>query len=114
MDETSPSQPRVTLRATITGVGSPGPIEERVGRRLVRLVDPGSREGAALLRSGRVTIVGPEGCTLECSDLAAARRILRQRLERRLADTAEATTDRSVIEDGLARLGRPPLRLGRG
>jgi hypothetical protein len=114
VDETSPVRARLTLRATITGVGSPGPIEERLGRRLVRLVDPDSREGSALLRSGRVTFVGPEGLALDCADLAEARRLLRARMERRLADDCDTTADRSAIEDGLARLGRTHTRMGRG
>ena len=43
------------------GDGRLGPIEERIGRRLIRLVDPQSEEGRALLDSGAVDLLGPEG-----------------------------------------------------
>ena len=81
---------RGTFRATISGTGRPGPIEERVGRRLIRVVDPGSREGALLARSGTVTWVGPEGDALGRLDLASVRRLLHERLERRLDASAAA------------------------
>jgi len=46
---------------TLVGDGRPGPIEERIGRRLVRLVDPLSDEGVRLLAGGEVELVGPDG-----------------------------------------------------
>jgi hypothetical protein len=103
---------RGTFRATITGVGRPGPIEERLGCRLVRIVDPASKEGASLLREHRVTVIGPEGTTLGRVSLNQARRLLRLRLESVLAklgsdDGAEA------IRDGLVRLRRAGPRVGR-
>lgn len=79
---------RGTFRATISGTGRPGPIEERVGRRLIRVVDPESREGALLARSGNVTWVGPEGQALGRLDLPSVRRLLHERLERRLGAPA--------------------------
>ena len=98
---------RGTYRATISGVGRPGPIEERVGRRLIRVVDPDSREGATLARSGIVMWVGPEGEALGCLGLPAVRRILRKRFEQRLG---ASTSDRAdAIRDGLDRLGRGGL-----
>jgi hypothetical protein len=75
---------RGTFRATISGVGRPGPIEERVGRRLIRVVDPSSRAGARHARAGPVTGGGPEGEALGRLDLASVRRLLHERLERRL------------------------------
>lgn len=97
---------RGTFRATITGVGRPGPIEERVGRRLVRVVDPESREGVALARSGRIRWVGPEGDCLGSMDLEDVRRLLCERFERRIAESsAEA-----ALRDGLARLRAPARR----
>lgn len=104
---------RGTFRATISGVGRPGPIEERVGRRLVRLVDPESKEGLSLLRSGQVTIVGPEGAALGCCDLSQARRLLRERLESRLSEATAGDAVEDVVRDGLARLASKSARLGR-
>ncbi len=98
------------LRTTLSGDGRPGPIEERIGRRLVRLVDPGSDEGLRLLRSGTVEIIGPEGDPLGCLCPEEASRILRERLERRLADP-DADTD--ALRDGLARLAAWSERIGR-
>jgi hypothetical protein len=94
---------RGTYRATITGVGRPGPIEERLGRRLIRLVDPESKEGSALLRSGRVAFVGPGGEALECQGLSDARRLLRARLLNRIARCGGADGS-DALQDGLVRL----------
>jgi hypothetical protein len=109
VDPTTPLA-RGTFRATITGVGRPGPIEERVGRRLVRIVDPSSKEGVALLRSGQVTFVGPEGRELGCRGIKDARRLLRERLERRLEGAPADPSVRHAIEDGLIRLDEPKRR----
>jgi hypothetical protein len=98
------------LRATLSGDGRPGPIEERIGRRLVRLVDPASDEGLELLRSGAVEMIGPEGDPLGCLRPEEAARILRDRLERRLADP---DADAHAVRDGLARLAGWSERLGR-
>ena len=103
---------RGTFRATITGVGRPGPIEERLGCRLVRIVDPASKEGATLLRDHQVTLIGPEGTALGRVNLDQARRLLERRLESVLAklggdDGAEA------IREGLVRLRRAGPRVGR-
>lgn len=93
---------RGTFRATISGVGRPGPIEERVGRRLIRVVDPSSREGASLARSGRILWVGPEGEALGRLDLDSVRRLLHERFERRL--DASRGEGLEILRDGLARL----------
>jgi len=103
---------RGRFRATITGVGELGPIEERLGRRLVRLVDPGSKEGEALLRSGEVTLVGPEGAALGRLGVEAAKRMLERRLMDRLATLAEHESAEAV-RDGLVRLWQPGARQGR-
>lgn len=105
---------RGTYRTTLTGVGETGPIEERVGRRLVRLVDPGSREGLSLLRSGRVTFVGPEGDALDCKRLDEAIGLLRERLERLLAARADDEARGGVLRDALDRLSSRRVRSGRG
>jgi hypothetical protein len=98
------------LRATLAGDGRPGPIEERIGRRLVRLVDPSSEEGFRLLRSGLVELIGPEGDALGRILPEEASRILRERLERRLADP---DADAGALRDGLSRLAAWSERLGR-
>jgi hypothetical protein len=108
----APRSARGTFRATITGVGRPGPIEERLGWRLVRIVDPASREGATLLRDRQVTFIGPEGTTLGRVDLNQARRLLRVRLENVLAElTGDERAD--AIRDGLVRLRRAGPRTTR-
>jgi hypothetical protein len=108
----APPLARGTFRVTITGVGRPGPIEERLGWRLVRTVDPASKEGASLLRAHQVNVIGPEGTALGRVNLNQARRLLRLRLESVLAklggrDGAEA------LRDGLVRLRRAGPRVGR-
>jgi hypothetical protein len=111
-DLAAPPLARGTFRATISGVGRPGPIEERLGWRLVRIVDPASKEGGRLLRDRQVTFIGPEGTALGRVDLDQARRLLKLRLLSVLAacsgdDGAEA------IRDGLVRLRRAAPRAGR-
>jgi len=103
---------RGTFRATITGIGRPGPIEERLGWRLVRIVDPESKEGAALLRTRQVTFIGPAGASLGRVDLGQARRLLRLRLQGLLADVG-GDDGAEAIRDGLVRLRRAAPRVGR-
>ena len=105
---------RGTFRTTLTGVGAPGPIEERLGRRLVRLVDPDSKEGSSLMRSGRVTFVGPEGEPLVCKHLDEAVALLRERLEKLLASIGPDPARGEALRDGLNRLSSRHVRLGRG
>jgi hypothetical protein len=103
---------RGTFRATITGVGRPGPIEERVGWRLLRIVDPESREGVELLRRRQVTLIGPEGTTLGRVSLNQARCLLITRLELALAERS-GDDGAEAIRDGLVRLRRAGPRVGR-
>jgi hypothetical protein len=112
MDEAAAPLARGTFRATITGIGRPGPIEERLGWRLVRIVDPESKEGAALLRAGQVMLIGPQGAALGRVDLDQARRLLELRLEGLLADVG-GDEGAEAIRDGLVRLRRAGPRLGR-
>lgn len=72
------------LRAILLGDGTAGPIEVRLGRRLVRLLSPESEQGRALLDAGRVDLVGPDGERLGPISIQEARRHLRERLERAL------------------------------
>lgn len=88
---------------TLAGDGRPGPIEERIGRRLVRLVDPQSEEGARLLEAGRVELLGPEGDSLGRIPLREAYRELLERLERRIAE-AQPSSPPHELEAGLDRL----------
>ena len=93
-----------TLRAILTGTGRAGPIEERLGRRLVRLVDPDSAEGRSLLDSGRVTLIGPEGESLGPIALESAWQRLRARLERALEDPACGPGEGRAVREGLEAL----------
>ena len=105
--------PKTSLRGTLGGDGRPGPIEERIGRRLVRLVDPESAEGSRLLDAGDVELIGPDGGRLGRVRLAEAYRALRVRMEQRIAGPEEII-DRDVIAGGLERLRRWERRLGAG
>jgi len=100
-----------TLRATLLGDGRLGPIEERIGRKLRRVVDPESREGQSLLRACEVDLVGPGGERMGRLQLQEAIERLRSRLESRLADPGFAP-EADTIREGLTRL-RARLRMGR-
>lgn len=111
--DTTTSGPRGRLRATLSGDGRPGPIEERIGRRLIRLVDPQSEEGRSLLDSGTVELLGPGGEVFGTMNPAEALRSLRERLERRLADT-DSDDGREALREGLRRLAVWTDRVGHG
>jgi hypothetical protein len=112
LDGSAPPSARGTFRATITGVGRLGPIEERLGWRLVRIVDPASKEGATLLRDRQVVFIGPEGTALGQLDLDQAHRLLRLRLESVLA-SVYGGEGAEAIRDGLVRLRQAAPRDGR-
>jgi hypothetical protein len=97
------------FRATLCGDGRPGPIEERIGRRRVRLIDPETAEGRRLARDQRVEWVGPDGTPLGCVDVREAYRALLSRLERRLQDEPEPR--QRELEEGRDRLLRWSTRL---
>lgn len=99
-------------RATLCGDGRPGPIEERVGRRLMRLVRAESDEGLRLLESGSVDLIGPDGDPLGRIPLEEAWRRLRERVERKL-DEPHDDLSREALREGLQRLGGRSLRTGR-
>ena len=96
-----------SLRAMLTGTGRAGPIEERWGRRLVRLVDPDSAEGRSLLDSGRVTLIGPEGESLGPIALETAWHRLRARLERTLEDPACDPDEGRGVREAIDALASP-------
>lgn len=92
-----------SFRCTMAGDGRPGPIEERIGRRLLRLVEAESDEGIELIGAGGVDWIGPDGSRLGQIDGHRAYRDLQERLERRLADPSDSGP-REDLEEGLARL----------
>lgn len=92
-----------TFRGTLSGDGRPGPIEERLGRRLIRLIDPESDEGVRLLSEGRVDLLGPDGTRLGMVRAADALRRLRQRLEHRMQGNVTAY-ERDLVAKGIDRL----------
>ncbi len=89
--------------ATLSGDGRIGPIVERIGRKLVRLVEPESEEGVKLLKDGGVELLGPEGDCLGCVTITDAYRELISRLEERL-EQIEHGSDHGDLEEGLGRL----------
>ena len=92
-------------RATLAGDGHPGPVEERIGRRLLRLLDPLSDEARALAAAGRIEWIGPEGAPLGRVTPAIACAELKRRLERALAAAGAAPAgEREALAFGLARL----------
>jgi len=97
------ARPSHRFRGTLSGDGRPGPIEERIGRRLVRLVDPLSAEGVRLLSGGSVHLVGPEGDSLGRIRLDDAYRRLLDRVQRRLDEEIDAAR-RNDLEEGRDRL----------
>jgi len=91
-----------TFRGTLSGDGRPGPIEERLGRRLIRLIDPESDEGLQLLVEGKVDLIGPDGTSLGTIRAADALKRLRKRLEERLEH--RSGPHGGDLADGLDRL----------
>ena len=91
------------FKGTLSGDGRPGPIEERLGRKLLRLVDPESDEGQKLLGDGEVELVGPDGECLGQVSIGQAYEVLIARLESRISEIRNAT-DQADLEDGLLRL----------
>ena len=87
----------------LSGDGMPGPIEERIGRRLLRLVPPDSHEGRDLLASASVELIGPDSRSLGKVHLDDAVRQLRERLERRMEDP-DLEAERPAMREGMTRL----------
>jgi hypothetical protein len=104
MAVTHPSRDRGRVfRATLTGDGNPGPIEVRIGRRLVRIVEPETDEGRTLLDEGRVELIGPGSRSMGRVRLCDAIDGLRRSLESRLGEP-DPEIDRSALQEGLRRL----------
>jgi hypothetical protein len=99
------------FRATLLGDGRLGPIEQRIGRRLCRIVDPESSEGEMLLKTGEVDLVGPDGEKIGRVRLAEALSRLQHRLECRLSD-ASADPEAEILREGLSRIQARVDRIG--
>ena len=99
-ERTAPSR---RFRVVLNGDGCPGPIEERIGRRLVRVVDPQSEDGQRLLDSEPIEWVGPDGDALGRLSPQQAYEELFSRLERMLDERPGAERQRD-IESCLERL----------
>jgi hypothetical protein len=91
------------FRIALSGDGQPGPIEERRGRRLLRLIDPQSEEGRTLISSAPVEWVGPDGSSLGRVSARTAYSALLRRLEDRL-DATLSDGERRELNKGLDRL----------
>jgi hypothetical protein len=115
MDPNGPNpKPRGDFRMTLTGVGRPGPIEERLGRRLLRLVDPESEEGLDLLTSRSVRFIGPGGTMLGYVHPSEAIETLRAALEERLEEAeVDGSEDGPAFREGLDRLETWSRKIGR-
>jgi len=115
MDPTvSNPRPRGDFRMTLTGDGRPGPIEERIGRRLVRLVEPESEEGLSLLAARCVRFIGPGGTPLGYVHPSEAIESLREALEERLEEAeGGGSDDCPAFREGLDRLETWSRKIGR-
>lgn len=99
-------------RATLAGDGHPSPVEERIGRRLVRLLDPLSAEALALSAALRIEWIGPEGAPLGRVPVSHACDALKRRLQRALEETdPAAASQRAAVASGLERLADWSARL---
>ena len=78
-----------TYSSVIRGDGTILPIEERLGRRLLRSLDSASREARALLRSGRVRLRSSDGRELSGASIAAIYDRLRVETSAQLSERAE-------------------------
>jgi hypothetical protein len=103
MRPTAHPAPAHRYRVALSGDGCPGPIEERIGRRLVRLIDPRSEEGQRLLDAEPIEWVGPDGDSLGRLSVQQAYDALLSRLERMLDERPEPARQRN-IESCLERL----------
>lgn len=98
------------FKGTLSGDGRPGPIEERLGRKLVRLIDPESDEGRILLAEGGVELVGPDGVCLGRVSIRQAYAELIARLEERISDIGNPN-DQAGLEEGLQCLRERSARI---
>ena len=81
------------FRGVLNGDGCAGPIEHRLGRRLLRLIDPESSEGRALFESTNVEWLSPDGDSFGRLSHAEACRQLLERLDRSIERLSAAAPD---------------------
>ena len=96
MTPTARPAPAHRFRVVLNGDGCPGPIEERIGRRLVRVVDPQTDEGRHLLEAEPIEWVGPDGDSLGRVSVQQAYDELFSRLERMLDERHEPAQQRNI------------------
>ncbi|MGH9870139.1 MAG: hypothetical protein ACREAA_18505 [Candidatus Polarisedimenticolia bacterium] len=90
--------------AVVLGDGQVLPIEERVGRRLIRAIEPLSREGRSLLVSGQVMLWHDDGAR---HGLAPIAEVLESQASRALALRGAHPGVPAAHHDGtLRRIGR--------
>jgi len=86
-----PQRIRKGWTALVTGEGRVLPIVEKIGRRVIREIDPGSAEGSRLLAEGKVELWSDLGVRVEPGEeprrLSVDRRALRRLPSRRPADS---------------------------
>jgi hypothetical protein len=87
-----------SYRAALLGDGCVLPIEERLGRRLLRTIEPASSEGRRLLGSGQVSL------RHEADDWTTTIRDALDRLERKARESfpREASDERCRLEATLS------------
>ena len=103
--------PRETLHtksysAIIRADGKLLPIEERLGRRLLRTLSPDSHEARALLKRGCVDLLTADGRTLSGMTIDAVYDQLSSETSAQLAGNAENAEWRLRCRESLENIGR--------
>jgi hypothetical protein len=92
--------------ALVTTDGTLLPIEVHLGRRLLRTIEPGSREARALLREGQVTLTTSDGSILRGVRIQEVYARLGAAIEQRLASTTTSRAERAFCRASLETLAR--------
>lgn len=101
-----------TYRAVIRDDATLLPIEERLGRRLLRTLSPDSREGRALLRRGDVTLRRADGTAVPQRSFERLLERLSKEASARLASSPDPDS-RRACRDALQRITRSRRALAR-
>ena len=104
---------RKSYSAVIRSDGSVLQIEERLGRRLLRVVSPSSREGRRLLRKDCVTLMTAEGRPLAGLSIEDVYERLRSEATMRLAERPRDADWRRRCLDTLGTIERWQRTLAR-
>ena len=112
MEEKTSTVENPTYRGVLSADGHCGPIEHRVGRRLIRLIESNSTEGRRLLSKGQVELFSPEGASLGKSEIEKACRAHAKRLEStmeqaELRDEAPHLSELELLHTVLSEKSRP-------